>query len=420
MTNPSLRSILSKTDPRVFKLIELERERQEEVIRLIPSENYAGPAVREAVGSIMMNKYSEGYPHKRYYQGQKYIDQVEDLARNRAKKLFKVAHANVQPYSGSPANFAVYFALLKPGDTIMGMSLPHGGHLTHGWKVSITGTYYHSVQYGVDKKTQLLNYDKIEKLAKKHRPRLIFAGATAYPRFIDWKKFLEIADSIGAYFVTDIAHIAGLIVAGAHPSPAPYAHIITTTSHKSLRGPRGAMIMVTNRGVKKDPDLPKKIDRAVFPGLQGGPHQHTISGIAVALKEAKSASFKKYGKQIVKNAKVLASELMNRGFNLVTNGTDNHLMLIDLRNKKISGADAAIRLEKANIILNKNTIPYDPNPPAKPSGVRLGTPAVTTRGMKEKEMRMIAQWMDEVVEGKRKLSEIKKEIIYLCQKFPIL
>ena len=248
---------------------------------------------------------------------------------------------------------------------------------------------------------------------------MIFAGATAYPRFIDWKKFSQIADSVGAYFVTDIAHIAGLIVAGAHPSPAPYAHIITTTSHKSLRGPRGAMIMVTNRGVKKDPDLPKKIDRAVFPGLQGGPHQHTISGIAVALKEAKSASFKKYGKQIVKNAKVLASELINRGFNLVTNGTDNHLMLIDLRNKKISGAAAAVRLEKANIILNKNTIPYDPNPPAKPSGVRLGTPAVTTRGMKEKEMRMIAKWMDEVVGRKRKLSEIKKEIISLCQKFPI-
>lgn len=409
---------LQKKDRRVFKLIGLEKARQENVIRLIPSENYAGPAVREAVGSIMMNKYSEGYPKKRYYQGQKYIDQIEDLARERAKKLFGVPHANVQPYSGSPANFAVYFSLLKPGDTVMGMSLPHGGHLTHGWKVSITGTYYHSVQYAVDRRTQLINYDKIEKLAKKNEPKLIWAGATAYPRFFDWKRLAEIADDVGAYFCADIAHIAGLIAAGAHPSPVPFAHIITTTTHKSLRGPRGAMIMVTRSGVKKDPDLPKKIDRAVFPGLQGGPHQHTIAGIAVALKEAKSASFKKYGHQVVKNAKVLADELKARDFNLISGGTDNHLMLVDLRNKKVLGKEAAIRLEKANIIVNKNAIPFDPNPPANPSGIRLGTPAVTTRGMKEKEMKLIAGWIDEVVSG-QSVRKIKKEITRLCQKFPL-
>lgn len=409
---------MQKTDSQVYRLIGLEKARQESVLRLIPSENYAGPAVREAVGSIMMNKYSEGYPKKRYYQGQKYIDQIEDLARERAKKLFGVPHANVQPYSGSPANFAVYFSLLKPGDTVMGMSLPHGGHLTHGWKVSITGTYYHSVQYGVDRRTQLINYDKIEKLAKKNQPKLIWAGATAYPRFFDWKRLAEIADDVGAYFCADIAHIAGLIAAGAHPSPAPFAHIITTTTHKSLRGPRGAMIMVTRSGVKKDPDLPKKIDRAVFPGLQGGPHQHTIASIAVALKEAKSVSFKKYGHQVVKNAKVLADELKARDFNLISGGTDNHLMLVDLRNKKVLGKEAAIRLEKANIIVNKNTIPFDPNPPANPSGIRLGTPAVTTRGMKEKEMKLIAGWIDEVISG-LSVRKIKNEVISLCQKFLI-
>ncbi len=409
---------LQKTDRQVFRLIGLEKARQERVLRLIPSENYAVPAVREAVGSIMMNKYSEGYPKKRYYQGQKYIDQIEDLARERAKKLFGVPHANVQPYSGSPANFAVYFSLLKPGDTVMGMSLPHGGHLTHGWKVSITGTYYHSVQYAVDRRTQLINYDKIEKLAKKNEPKLIWAGATAYPRFFDWKRLAEIADDVGAYFCADIAHIAGLIAAGAHPSPAPFAHIITTTTHKSLRGPRGAMIMVTRSGVKKDPDLPKKIDRAVFPGLQGGPHQHTIAGIAVALKEAQRASFKKYGHQVVKNAKVLADELKARDFNLISGGTDNHLMLVDLRNKKVLGKEAAIRLEKANIIVNKNAIPFDPNPPAKPSGIRLGTPAVTTRGMKEKEMKLIAEWIDCVISG-QPLRKIKKEVQVLCRQFPI-
>ena len=407
---------------KIFDLIEKEKKRQENVLRLIPSENYVSPAVRKAVGSILINKYSEGYPHKRYYQGQEYIDKIEETARKRAQKLFNVPYANVQPYSGSPANLAVYFALLKPGETVMGMSLPHGGHLTHGWKVSITGSWFKSVQYTLDKKTHMLNFVKIKKLAKKYKPRLIWAGATAYPRTIDWQKFAQIADEIGAYFCADIAHIAGLIAAGVHPSPAPFAHIITTTTHKTLRGPRGAMIMVTKKGVQKDPNLLKKIERSVFPGLQGGPHQHTIAAIAIALKEASSARFPKYGRQIVKNAQVLAEELKGHGFDLVTGGTDNHLMLIDLRNKKISGAKAALRLEKAGIVVNKNTIPYDPNPPADPSGIRVGTPAVTSRGMKEKEMRMIADWIEQSLKFKvknSKLKKIKKEVFLLCQKFPV-
>jgi len=403
---------------KIFSLIEKERKRQENFLRLIPSENYVSSQVRKVVGSILMNKYSEGYPQKRYYQGQKYIDEIEETARDRAKKLFNVAHVNVQPYSGSPANLAVYFALLKPGEKVMGMSLPHGGHLTHGWSASITGQWFKSIQYTVDKKTQLLDFDKIRKLAKKYKPKLIWAGATAYPRIINWQIFAQIADEIDAYFVADISHIAGLVAAGAHPSPAPFAHLITTTTHKTLRGPRGALIMVTKRGVKKDADLPKKIDRAVFPGLQGGPHQHTIAGIAVALKEAASAAFKKYAFQIVKNAQALAEELKSRGFELVTGGTDNHLMLVDLRSKKIEGSKAAIRLEKAGIVVNKNTIPFDPNPPANPSGIRLGTPAVTSRGMKEKEMRLIGQWIARVIEGGC-LRKVKREVFSLCQKFPI-
>jgi len=295
--------------------------------------------------------------------------------------------------------------------------LPHGGHLTHGWQASITGKWFKSVQYTVDKKTQLLDYDEIKKLAQKYKPKIIWAGAAAYPRLFDWKKFAKIADLIGAFFCADIAHLAGLIVAGVHPSPVPFAHLITTTTQKTLRGPRGAMIMVTKKGLKKDPDLAEKIDKAVFPGLQGGPHEHTIAGIAVALGEAQGKHFKKYGQQVIKNAKVLAEELKTRGFNLVTGGTDNHLILIDLRNKKISGLQAAIRLEKAGIVVNKNTIPFDPNPPANPSGIRLGTPAVTTRGMKEKEMKLIAEWIDEVIRG-QSVEKIKKEVTHLCQKFP--
>ncbi|MBU2634969.1 serine hydroxymethyltransferase [Patescibacteria group bacterium] len=406
-------------DKEIFSLIDKEIERQKTSLEMIPSENHTSLAVRQALGSVLTDKYAEGYPGKRYYAGLEYYDQIEDICRERAKKLFKVVHANVQPYSGSPANLAVYFAILNPGDTVMGMSLPHGGHLTHGWKVNFSAKYYNSVQYGVDKKTNLLNYKKIEEIAKKAKPKLIWVGATAYPRIFDWERFAKIADSVGAYLAADIAHIAGLIVAGVHPSPVPYVDIITTTTHKTLRGPRGGIIMITKKGIDKDPDLPKKIDRAIFPGLQGGPHENNIAAIAVCLKEASGADFKKYGRQIVKNCKTLASELLKHGFNLITNGTDNHLILIDLRNKGILGPEAQDRLEKAGITVNKNSIPFDPNPPFKPSGLRLGTPAITTRGMKEKEMRQIASWINEVITDPKSCSKIRQEVKKLCQDFPL-
>ena len=409
---------LARSDPEIFELIKLEEKRQEEVLRLIPSENYASQAVRQAVGSILMNKYAEGYPQKRYYQGEKYIDKIEALACKRARKLFKVPAANVQPYSGSLANLAVYLALCQPGDTVMGMSLPHGGHLTHGWKVNISGKWFKSVQYQVDKKTGLIDYEGVAKLAQKHKPKIIWAGATAYPRFFNWKKLAEIADAVGAYFCADIAHLAGLIVAGVHPNPAPFAHLITTTTHKSLRGPRGAMVMVTKRGLRKDSRLAQKIDQAVFPGLQGGPHQQTIAGIAVALKEAATSEFKRYGWQIMKNAKILAKALKTQSFNLITGGTDNHLILIDLGNKGISGQEAAEKLEEAGIIVNKNAIPFDPCPPMSPSGIRLGTPAITAKGMKEKEMKLIAEWIEAVISG-QPTAEIRKKVTLLCRKFPL-
>jgi len=410
---------LKKQDSQIAKLIDKETERQKTSLEMIPSENHTSLAVREAVGSLLTDKYAEGYPGKRYYAGLEYYDQIEDICRERAKKLFKVVHANVQPYSGSPANLAVYFAVLDPGDTVMGMSLPHGGHLTHGWKVNFSAKYYNSVQYGVDKETNLIDYDQVAKLVKETKPKLIWVGATAYPRIFDWEKFSKIADSNGAYLAADIAHIAGLIVAGVHPSPVPYVHIVTTTTHKTLRGPRGGMIMVTEKGLKKDPDLAKKIDKSVFPGLQGGPHENSIAAIAVCLKEASLPDFKEYGKQIVKNTKVLASELISHGFNLTTNGSDNHLILIDLRNKGILGPEAQDRLEKAGITVNKNSIPFDPNPPFKPSGLRIGTPAITTRGMKEKEMKLIASWINEVIDDKDNCSKIRNEVKKLCKKFPL-
>jgi len=420
---------INKVDSQIAKLIDKEIERQKTSLEMIPSENHTSLAVREALGSVLTDKYAEGYPGKRYYAGLEYYDQIEDICRERAKKLFsarggsvvggKVAHVNVQPYSGSPANQAVYFALLNPGNTVMGMSLPHGGHLTHGWKVNFSAKYYNSVQYGVDKKTNLLDYKEIEKIAKKAKPKLIWVGATAYPRIFDWERFAKIADSIGAYLAADIAHIAGLIVAGVHPSPVPYVDIVTTTTHKTLRGPRGGMIMITRKGIDKDTDLAKKIDRAIFPGLQGGPHENNIAAIAVCLKEASSPAFKKYGKQIVKNSKTLASELINHGFNLITNGSDNHLILIDLRNKGILGPEAQDRLEKAGIIVNKNSVPFDPNPPFKPSGLRLGTPAITTRGMKEKEMKLIASWINEVINNENNCSGIRSEVKKLCKRFPL-
>ncbi len=383
---------------KIFEIIKQEKKRQREELHLIPSENYCSSQVIKAVGTELMNKYAEGQATKRYYQGNKFVDQVELLARERACKLFKVAHANVQPYSGSPANSAAEFAMLKNGETIMGLALASGGHLTHGHpKITFSGRFFKSVQYSVGK-DGFLDYEEIKKLAKKAKPKLIIAGTTAYPRVLNWKKFREIADSVGAYLMADIAHIAGLVATGVHPSPTPWVDVITTTTHKTLRGPRGAMIMVTNRGLKKDPQLANKIDRAVFPALQGGPHMHTIAGIAVALKEASTKSFVGYAKQVVKNSKTLAKELKGYGFELVSGGTDNHLMLVDLRNKGVSGWVVAWALEMAGIILNYNAVPFDTNPPMYPSGIRLGTPVLTTRGMKEKEMKKVAKWINLVVD----------------------
>lgn len=385
-------------DTHIQELISKELQRQREGLEMIPSENFCSVDVLKTLGSILTNKYSEGYPGKRYYGGNQFIDEVENLALTRAKKLFGVEHANVQPYSGSPANHAVFMALINPGDTVLGLSLPHGGHLTHGWKVSFAGKYYHSVAYELNPETNLLDYDAIRKLAIEHKPKLIICGATAYSRIIDFKKFREIADEVGAYLLADISHISGLIVAGVHASPVPYADVVMTTTHKTLRGPRGAIILlpkIEDRYGKPDAKgkiktLAQKIDSAVFPGLQGGPHNHQTGAIAVALGEALEPTFVEYGKQIVKNAQRLAKQLTERGFNLVTGGTDNHLLLIDLRNKNISGADAESLLDSVHITVNKNTIPFDPNPPMKPSGIRLGTPALTSRGFTEDDMDSVA------------------------------
>lgn len=407
------------TDP-IFDLITKEEKRQKDTLMLIPSENYTYPEVRAAVGSVLMHKYAEGYPGKRYYQGMEFVDQIENLAIQRAKKLFNVPHANVQPYSGSPANMAVYFALLEPGDTIMGLSLSHGGHLTHGHpKITFSGKYFKSVQYEITDRydtCQWFDFEAIKKLAIETKPKIIVVGTTAFPRILNWQKFSKIADEVGAFILADISHIAGLVAGGVHPSPVPYAHIITTTTHKTLRGPRGAIIMVTEKGVEKDHNLPQKIDKAVFPGLQGGPHLHTIAGIAIALRFAQGKPFRDYVKQVVKNAKVLAETLTKNGFVLVTGGTDNHLMVIDLRNMGMDGKTAAVALEKSGIVVNANTIPNDPNPPYKPSGIRLGTPAVTSRGMKEEEMKKITQWIKMVVVEKKNVFDEVKE---LCSKFPI-
>lgn len=392
---------LPKVDSVVFKLIKAEEKRQKEVLEMIPSENYTSTAVMEALGSVLTNKYSEGYAKKRYYQGNSIIDEMELLAEERAKKLFDVPHVNVQPYSGSPANTAVYFALLEPfKDKIMGLSLAFGGHLTHGSPVSFSGKYFPIVSYTLDDKG-FLDYEQIEKIATKEKPKIIVCGATAYPRIIDFKKFGAIADKVGAFVLADISHITGLIVAGAHPSPVPYVDIVMTTTHKTLRGPRGAMIMVTKKGLKKDPELGEKINKAVFPGLQGGPHDNQTAGIAVALLEASKPAFKKYGLQIVKNAKVLADELTKYEFNLVSGGTDNHLILIDLAGKGVNGAAAALALEVSGIVLNKNAVPNDPMPPFYPSGIRLGTPAITTRGLKEPQMKKVAKWIHETIEAVR-------------------
>jgi glycine hydroxymethyltransferase len=407
---PALRA----TDPEIHDLIALETRRQDEFIRLIPSENYASHAVMEATGSILNNKYSEGYPGKRYYEGQEYIDKIETLAIERAKSLFGMQHANVQPYSGSPANQAVYLALAKPGDPVMGLGLPFGGHLTHGWNVNFSGIVYHAAQYDVDPDTHQVDLNRVEKLAKEIRPKIIFCGGTAYPRVWDYAGFASIAASVGAVLVADIAHIAGLIAAGAHPHPYPHAKIITTTTHKTLRGPRGGMIMC-------DASFAKDIDRAVFPGLQGGPHNHTTAAIAVALKEANTDAFRRYGQQIVKNAKALAAALTARGFRLISGGTDNHLILIDVTPRGITGKPAARALHEAGIECNYNTIPFDPRKPFDPSGLRIGTPSITSRGMTEKDMEPIAVWIDRVLrvaDDKDKLHAIRAEIAEFCKAFP--
>ena len=385
-----VRNALASADPEIAALVQQEERRQAQTVKLIPSENYVSRAVLEASGTVLTNKYSEGYPGRRYYEGQQVIDQVETVAIERAKALFGVDHANVQPYSGSPANLAVYLAFCQPGDAVMGMALPMGGHLTHGWNVSVTGKWFRPVQYNVRKETGRVDMDEVRELALAERPRLIFCGGTAIPRTIDFPAFAQVAKEVGAVLVADIAHIAGLVAGGAHPSPVGHAEVISTTTHKTLRGPRGAMLMSTAEHAKA-------LDKAVFPGLQGGPHNHTTAAIAVALAEAARPEFRDYAHQVVANAKALAEELAARGFDLVSGGTDNHLILIDLTSKGVPGKLAAQVLDRAGLETNYNTVPYDPRRPFDPSGLRIGTPSVTSRGMGPEEMRAIGRLMDEVV-----------------------
>lgn len=406
--------ILKNTDPKIAALICNESRRQRDTLRLIPSENYASTAVVEATASCLANKYSEGYAHKRYYNGQAFIDEVESLAIARAKTVFGAEHVNVQAYSGSPANLAVYFALLKPNDRILSMSLPHGGHLTHGWKVTISGQYYDVQQYGLRAEDHRIDFDQVRALALEHRPQLMICGASAYPRVIDFAAFRAIADEVGALLHADIAHISGLVAGGAHPNPFPHADVVTTTTHKTLRGPRGGLIMCKNA-------LAKKIDRAVFPGLQGGPHNQTTAGLAVALGEALQPSFRDYAQQVVNNARTLAERLMMHGFELVTNGTDNHLILMDLTNRDITGRDAANALESAGIVCNANSVPFDKRGPFNPSGIRIGTPAITTRGMGAEEMNQLGDWIEAAISAsndEEKLKAISHEVETLCQRFP--
>ena len=398
----------------IFEYIGNEAKRQKEGIELIASENYVSSDVLKAMGSILTNKYSEGYPDKRYYGGNKYIDEVEKECISRTKELFKADHVNVQPYSGSPANLAVHLAFLNPGDRTMGMDLSAGGHLTHGFKVSISGKYFDSVSYGVNKEGYI-DYEQVRKIALKHKPKLIWSGFSAYSRIVDWKEFKKIADEVGAILVADIAHVAGLIAAGEYPSPVGIADVVTTTTHKTLRGPRGAMIMCKQ-------EYGEVIDKAVFPGLQGGPHNHTTAGIAVALKEAMTEEFKQYSKQVVLNSKALATALMDKGYSIVSGGTDNHLFLVDtVKSVNMSGKEVSDILEEVNITLNKNSIPYDERKPWDPSGVRIGTPAITTRGMKENEMEKIAQYIDRALKSKSKeeINIIKEEVKTFTKDFPI-
>lgn len=436
---------VKRNDPELHGYMVLELERQRNSLEMIPSENFTSMAVMEACGSVLTNKYSEGYPKKRYYGGNEFIDRVESLAVNRAKALFKVPHANVQPYSGSPANLAIHLAICKAGDTIMGLNLPDGGHLTHGWKTSETGILFNSVPYHVDAAGEI-DIDEVRRLAEEKHPKLIWIGATAYTRALPFKKFAKIAESTGAYLVADISHISGLVVAGEHESPVKYADVVMTTTHKTLRGPRGAIIMVTDKGLKKDPGLAEKIDKTIFPGMQGGPHDHTTAGMAVALAEASTDEFKSYAHQVVLNAKALADTLKSESIKLVSDGTDNHMILIDLTNfGKGNGIFVQYALDNIGITVNKNTIPNEPSSPFYPSGIRLGTPAITTRGMKEDEIIKIGKIIAEVVkryavrslpEGKdernrcisdfekeiaadKRLGELKVSVLNICGRFPL-
>ena len=406
-------SHLKKIDPEIFQAIKNEENRQKYTIELIASENFVSPEVLEAQGSVLTNKYAEGYPGKKYYGGCKYIDVIENLAIERAKKIFKAEHANVQPHSGSQANMAVYFSVLEVGDTILAMNLSHGGHLTHGSPVNFSGRFFNIIPYGVEEDTGRIDYDNLRELAIKNKPKFIIAGASAYPREIDFSAFKSIADEVGAYLMADIAHIAGLVVAGLHQSAIPYCHFVTTTTHKTLRGPRGGLILCQE-------EYGRAIDKTIFPGIQGGPLMHVIAAKAVCFKQAMTPEFINYQKQIIINAKALANRLMELDFKLVSGGTDNHLMLVDLRNKGITGKQAEKALEEAGITVNKNTIPFDPQKPMVTSGIRIGTPAVTTRGMKEEDMEVIAEMINRVLndtENQKIKDEVKKEVESFCQRF---
>lgn len=406
---------IAQIDPEITEAIIAEKKRQQEGLELIPSENFVSQAVLQATGSVLTNKYAEGYPGKRYYGGCDKVDIVENLARDRAKQLFGCDHVNVQPHSGSQANMGVFMAFLEPGDRFMGMDLCHGGHMTHGLKINFSGKLYENFPYQVTKETELIDYEALQKQAEMVKPKMIIAGGSAYPRIIDFKKFKEIADSVGALLMADIAHIAGLIVAGLHPSPVQYADFVTTTTHKTLRGPRGGMIMCKEEHAKK-------IDKSILPGIQGGPLMHVIAAKAVCFKEAMLPEFKTYQEQIVKNAKFLAEELKNNGLRLISGGTDNHLILVDVTQKSLTGKEAEAALEKANITVNKNTIPFEDKPPLVTSGIRVGTPAITTRGMKEEEMRKIGNWISMVLNNpndQELLTRIKSDVKELCVKFPL-
>lgn len=412
----NLLQTLEIVDPEINAAINQELGRQRDKLEMIASENIVSKAVMQAQGSVLTNKYAEGYPAKRYYGGCEYVDVVEQLAIDRAKKLFGAEYANVQPHSGAQANTAVYFALLNPGDTILGMNLTDGGHLTHGSPVNISGKYFKIVPYGVDKETERIDYDELERLAKEHKPKLIVGGASAYSRFIDFERMANIAKSVGAYLMIDMAHIAGLVAAGLHPSPVPYADVVTTTTHKTLRGPRGGLILC------RDAEFGKQFNKAIFPGIQGGPLMHVIAAKAVAFKEALSDEFKEYQQQVIKNAKVLAEELTKKGFRIVSGGTDNHLMLVDLRSKNITGKEAQFLLDEIGITANRNTIPFEPLSPFVTSGLRLGTPALTTRGLKEEDIREVADIIAETIEhreDKNAIEKAKAQVADICKRFPL-